>query len=242
MESARQPAIWLRTILARNGLSVPDVALERLVSYVRELESANKRVNLVSRRDEENIWHHHILHSLSFLFHFQFPNPCRLLDLGSGGGLPGIPLKIMVPHVDVTMIDSTRKKVTAVENILTVLQMKGIRAAWGRAEELGRDPKFGGQFDVVVARAVGPLDEIARLARPFLRNSDTVIDTDVTAPPPMRLDRPCLVSYKGGALEAELEKTRRIRYVHSVKAKPIVFDGSEEMGLEEKKLVVVHFT
>lgn len=223
-------------------MKVPDEALDRLRRFVGELESANERVNLISRHDQEHIWRHHILHSLSFLFHFQLPHECRLLDLGSGGGLPGIPLKIVIPDVDVTMIDSTRKKVIAVESILDSLHLEGVRAVWGRAEELGRHKQFVGQFDIVVARAVGPLDELARLAHPFLRRSDREPRSEPASNAVVTLDRPCLVSYKGGPLESELEKARRIRYVRSVGVKPIVFDGSQEMGLEEKKFVVVQFT
>jgi 16S rRNA (guanine527-N7)-methyltransferase len=243
METGIPPQLWLRTILAKNNVSVSDQALGLLEQYVQGLIQANRAVNLISRRDEENIWQHHILHSLSILFQCRFRSSSRVLDLGSGGGLPGVPLKIMVPDMVLMLLDSTRKKMSAVGKIVADLKLENVHPVWGRAEDLGRDKKFVGQFDVVLARAVGPLDNLARLAHPFLKAlgpSESAVESSRDIP--MVLENPSLVAYKGGPLEAELDKARRIRYVRSVRVKPIVFEGSQTMGLEDKKLVIIQFT
>jgi len=239
MGIAVAPDLWFRTILLRNGLRLEDEALTLVKRYVEALLRANKVVNLISRKDEEHIWSHHILHSVSVLFALRFPEHCRMLDLGSGGGLPGIPLRILLPTLKVTMLDSTMKKINEVRAIVDELQLSDVSTVWGRAEELGRSDAFKERFDVVIARAVGPLEELVRLAHPFLRKPSDESERSEESSGPLMLKEPCLVAYKGGDISAELEKTRRIRYVRSVQTKPLVFDGSEQMALEDKKVVVV---
>ena len=242
MDTTVAPEIWFRTVLLRNGLRVDDHALRLIERYVDGLIRANKSVNLISRKDEEHIWSHHILHCVSILFALRFPDNCRVLDLGSGGGLPGIPLKIILPDLKLTMLDATNKKIAAVKTLVNDLGLSDADAVWGRAEELGAGDRFKGRFDVVVARAVGPLEELVRLAYPFLR---TPSGSEARIEPrnaPRVLSHPCLVAYKGGDITAELEKARRIRYVQSVQIMPLVFDGSAETALEDKKVVIVEFT
>lgn len=236
------PELWLRTVLLRNKLQIGDHTLSLLKQYVEELLRANKAVNLISRKDEAHVWSHHIAHCLSILFLVRFPEKCRVLDLGSGGGLPGVPLKILLPTLKLTMLDATKKKISAVKTIVEALKLEDVEAVWGRAEELGTSESFKERFDVVLARAVGPLDELARLARPFLRKSPDNEEPAAASKGVLLLKDPCLVAYKGGDVSAELEKARRIRYVRSVQTKPLVFEGSEQMSLEDKKVVVVEFT
>jgi len=242
MNITDEPNLWFRTILLRNGLRADDNALALMKRYVDALIRANRTLNLISRKDEEHVWSHHIVHSISILFALRFPENCRLLDLGSGGGLPGIPLKILVPTLTLTMLDATNKKVEAVKRIVDDLGLLDVEAVWGRAEELGGKETFKERFDVVVARAVGPLEELVRLARPFLRKPKDGVVRAEPARGPLVVNNPCLVAYKGGDISGELEKARRIRYVHSVQMKPLVFDGQEQTGLEDKKLVVVELT
>jgi len=236
------PELWFRTILLRNGIRLEDEALTAVKRYLDALLRANRGVNLISRKDEEHAWSHHVLHCVSVLFVLRFPEVCRMLDLGSGGGLPGIPLRILLPTLKLTTLDATKKKVTAVKTILDELQLRDVNAVWGRAEELGRTDAFKEQFDVVIARAVGPLEELVRLAHPFLRKAANENERSEDSSGRLVLRRPCLVAYKGGNISTELEKARRIHYVRSVQTKPLVFEGSELMDLEDKKVVVVEFT
>jgi 16S rRNA (guanine527-N7)-methyltransferase len=241
MEPTIHPTLRLRQILTRNNLLVSDEALRLLEAYAESLLAANKSINLISRRDEENFWDRHILHSLSILILLRFRDGAKVLDLGSGGGLPGIPLKILCPSMRLTMVDSTKKKISAVQQIVAQLALKDTDAIWSRAEDLAQDVKFKEQFDIVIARAVASLQDLARLASPLLKKGKGKELGGERPPLPMLLDEPSLVVYKGGDIEAELEKTKRIRYVRSVSVRRIIVDGFENATLEDKKVVIIQF-
>ncbi len=120
----------------------------------------NKKINIISRKDEENVWTYHILHSISPLFKIEIKQNSAIVDIGTGGGLPGIPIKILRPDISMLCIDSTGKKINAVSQMITDLKLNNIHALWGRAEEIGSQPEYAGKFDVVIARAVAPLKDL----------------------------------------------------------------------------------
>ncbi|MEW6510411.1 MAG: 16S rRNA (guanine(527)-N(7))-methyltransferase RsmG [Bacteroidota bacterium] len=223
--STTDPRIELRTICRRENLLLTDGELDQLAAYVDALLDWNKRVNLISRRDVENIWFSQILHCLSLLFYVDLPDGLQVLDLGSGGGLPGIPLAISRPGLRVTLLDSIRKKTQAVKSIRDTLGLANVNVVMARAEEWGARLKPAERFDLVIARAVAPLADIVRWARPLLRSGFT----------------PQLIAYKGGDLSAEVAQAKLKGRVSSIKEVPVAFEGSLEIGLEEKKLVLVNF-
>lgn len=223
------PLVWLRTSCSKNGLSVSDGQIAALGHYVHLLLEWNEKINLISRRDEENIWQSHILHSIAPLFRLKIPETSRIVDLGTGGGLPGIPLKILNPSVSMTMIDSTQKKITAVSTMIKDLNLPDATAVWGRAEELGKRKDLNGRFELAVARGVGPLNELAVLALPFLAPAKH------NPKPPVR----CLLAYKGGDLESEIAKTRLNKAVTGIEEVTLAGEGLDPAA--EKKLVIVQF-
>ena len=109
-----EPMIWFRTVCRRNGLEPTDDQLAQLAEYARRLLEWNRKINLISRKDEENIWQSHLLHSISLLMRVDFPLGARILDLGTGGGLPGIPIRILRSDLSFVLLDATKKKVEAV--------------------------------------------------------------------------------------------------------------------------------
>ncbi|MEX2190260.1 MAG: 16S rRNA (guanine(527)-N(7))-methyltransferase RsmG [Bacteroidota bacterium] len=226
------PIVWLRTACAKNGLSLQDDQLKLIGDYVRLLLEWNQKINLISRRDEENVWQSHILHSIAPLFQIKLPESCRIVDLGTGGGLPGIPLRILNPTIRITMVDSTQKKIMAVNEMIKALGIKDTVAVWGRAEELSKRKEFKSQFDVVVARGVGPLDELIRLSHPFLALSGPLAGS-TEAP------IGCLLAYKGGGLEQEIAKSKLNKTVREIKVRTLSGDGMDPAA--GKKLVIVYF-
>lgn len=122
---------------------------EQLHAYAELLKEWNQKINLVSRKDTDKIFEHHILHSLS-IFHLVGPfSKKRILDLGCGGGLPGIPLSIVNPNSQFELVDSRGKKIEAVQDMASKLGLSTLNAHWGRVEEL-KIPKV----DLIISRAV----------------------------------------------------------------------------------------
>jgi 16S rRNA (guanine527-N7)-methyltransferase len=233
------PRIWLQNICRKNGLLIDDNQANLLDRYVALLLEWNQKINLVSRKDESRIWENHILHSISVLFRIRLNKHSVILDLGTGGGMPGIPLKILMPDAEVVLIDSTKKKIAAVEDMLVRLQLQGIRALWGRVEELSQQEDLKSHFDYIVARAVAPLQDLIEWSIPFLRHADQMDNLRRIELP--EVEAPALIALKGGDLEEELRKAERKKTFRSVNTVNLVFHGSEEISSPDKKLVIVKF-
>ncbi|MFN4073765.1 MAG: 16S rRNA (guanine(527)-N(7))-methyltransferase RsmG, partial [Thermus sp.] len=140
-------------------------AFSRLYDLLME---ANRRTNLTALRTEEEVVVKHFLDSLTLLALPLFQGPWRVLDLGTGAGFPGIPLKIVRPELEVTLLDATKKKVAFVSQAVEALGLKGAYPLWGRAEELAHLPEHREAYGRVVARAVAPLCVLVELGLPFV--------------------------------------------------------------------------
>lgn len=116
----------------------------------------NAKINLISRTDMENLYERHILHSLAIAKFNKFLPGTKILDVGTGGGFPGIPLAIFFPEVQFTMVDSIGKKIKVVQDIITQLELKNAVAICDRVENVQ------GEFDYAVSRATAPLNELYR--------------------------------------------------------------------------------
>lgn len=152
----------------------PQIAEEQnrqLSGYMKLLAQWNQRINLVSRREVERLWENHILPSTIPLTLVDIEPRSRVLDIGSGGGLPGIPLKIIRPDLQIVMVDSIRKKVLFLKAAIAELGLENIAAVNQRVEVLSQRSEFQGVFDVVTARAVSSISQLARWGIPFLKKS-----------------------------------------------------------------------
>ncbi len=141
----------------------------KFIEYIDFLSHWNNKINLTRIIDPFEIVVKHFLDSLLYLKGFApFPG-MRLLDLGSGAGFPGVPLKIAEPKLEVTLLDAREKKVLFLRLLLRRLRIKGVSCLHDRAEKLGNIPCRQGGYQVVVTRALAPLEKLITLGLPFLR-------------------------------------------------------------------------
>jgi 16S rRNA (guanine527-N7)-methyltransferase len=166
------PAEWrasLQNGASALGICVTGAQAEALERYVSLLVDWNRRINLTAITDPQGIAALHLVDSLTCLATLPFPPNARVIDVGSGAGLPGIPLAVVRPDLRVTLLESTRKKCRFLECAVTTLALVGIRVDCRRAEEAGRDPRLREAFDVAVSRAVAELAVVGELCLPFVR-------------------------------------------------------------------------
>lgn len=165
----------LRRGITRLGLSFTDAQIDQLLTYLRELKRWNRRANLVGFRTDEALIRHGVLESLAFLRAFEVRPGLRLLDIGSGAGLPGIPLKVASPDLSVTLVEATRKKVSFLRQVCRLLQLRSTSVLQTRAEFLRKDPSHRQAYDVVTARAVARLPEAVTLCAPFVKSDGRIV-------------------------------------------------------------------
>lgn len=139
----------------------------KFITYKDELKAWNKKINLTAIESDADIVVKHFLDSLTLCRFLKGDE--RLLDIGSGGGFPGIPLKLAMPGLNVTLLDSVQKKVFFLRHVIRLLALSGIEAFPGRAEDSAIIERYGPVFDCVVCRALSDLGEFIRLGLPFLK-------------------------------------------------------------------------
>jgi 16S rRNA (guanine527-N7)-methyltransferase len=171
----------------------------------------NARINIVSRK-KSNIYDL-INDSKLFLKHIDFREGLKIMDLGTGGGLPGIIIKIHHPEIYITLIDSIQKKINAVGDIIQKLGLENVEVICARAEELAKKPEYRKEFDYIVVRSVAPLDSLAKWSKNLVKPGAK------------------LVTVKGADISEELLKTKRLKCVKN----------TEFFAENERKIVVVEF-
>jgi 16S rRNA (guanine527-N7)-methyltransferase len=138
-------------------------------TYLGLLRSWNRRVNLISRKDIDFLWEHHVLPSVIVLSLIEFSKSAMLLDIGSGGGMPAIPIKILRPDLDFLLVESIRKKALFLKLVISELSMQGISVIISRIEQLNSIIDYQKKFDLTTARAVAPIPQLFQWGIPFLK-------------------------------------------------------------------------
>jgi 16S rRNA (guanine527-N7)-methyltransferase len=160
---------------------------KQLLQFVELLTEYNQQVNLISRKDIDHVWDHHVAPSFLFTILHRIQPGERILDIGSGGGFPGIINAILFPDTEFLLVDSTRKKIHALTEIIQKLSLPNVTAQWARIESLATDAQFKKRFHRTTSRAVAPLSQLVEWSIPLLLPSGSI------------------EALKGGDIQAEVE-------------------------------------
>lgn len=235
MEEHQISEYILTKILHGNNLKLSEGKIERLFQYVELLLEWNKKINLISRKDVENVWERHILASLSILFKLTFAARSNIIDVGTGGGIPGIPLAIALHDSNFTLIDSIQKKIRAVDDMLSKLNLNNVITIIGRAETLSLQKGLNQNFDYVISRAVGSMIDIITYAKPFLRQNDGTLEGEKATIP-----QGSIIFFKGGDVRQEIETVKTTMKPQSIIALPLYVKGIDFSLFSDKKIVIVY--
>jgi 16S rRNA (guanine527-N7)-methyltransferase len=185
----------------------------------------NAQINVISRKDIGGLYEKHVLHSLSIAAVFHFPTGSQVIDIGTGGGFPGIPLAIFFPDVQFLLVDSIAKKLKVVDAVADALSLTNVCTQHIRAEEIR-----GKKFDIAVSRAVAPLKELWAWARPLLRPQNLTPGEHNSLP-----NASGLICLKGGDLAAEISESGTRPKIYEIQ------DLFPEDSFQEKYIIQVPF-
>jgi 16S rRNA (guanine527-N7)-methyltransferase len=191
----------------------------------------NSRINIISRKDIDKLYRNHVLHSLSIALVFSFGKGHQVVDIGTGGGFPGIPLAILFPSTQFHLVDSIAKKIKVVEVIVGSIGLVNITAEHARVEDI-RNRKF----DSAVSRAVAPLAELWRWTKPLLKKSGKEgfsDDAQYTEQISKRIEAHGLICLKGGSLDQEIAESKTRPTVYSIR------DYIDDEYFQLKKIIYV---
>ncbi len=193
--------------------SLSDVQKQQFAALDALYRDWNSKINVISRKDIDNLYEHHILHSLAIAELIRFKPGTSIMDLGTGGGFPGIPLAIMFPEATFHLVDSIGKKIRVCEEVKKAIGLQNVTTQWCRAEEVQQ------QFHFVVSRAVMPLPDLVKIIR------KSISKEKLNALPNG------LICLKGGELEQEAKPFGKVAQITSLS------EYFEEPFFETKKLV-----
>ncbi|HEY0041399.1 MAG TPA: 16S rRNA (guanine(527)-N(7))-methyltransferase RsmG [Flavisolibacter sp.] len=158
----------------------------------------NTKINVISRKDIDSLYEKHVLHSLSIAAAFEFPAGSEIVDIGTGGGFPGVPLAIFFPEVKFHLVDSINKKLKIIEAVKEAVGLNNITTQHTRAEDIKNR-----KFDFAVSRAVAPLADLWRWSKPLLKNSRLKIQNEKGT----KELKSGLICLKGGDLKQEIKES-----------------------------------
>lgn len=204
------------TIIQKYFTNLTGLQVEQFAQLEALYNDWNAKINVISRKDIQNLYEHHVLHSLGIAKVVNFRDETTVMDLGTGGGFPGIPLAILFPHVQFHLVDSVGKKVKVANEVATAIGLKNVKFSHARAEAIKE------QYDFVVTRAVMPMVDLVKVARKNIKKEQhNAVPNGI-------------IALKGGELNGEIASMKNIATVWELS------DFFDEEYFKTKK--VVHVT
>lgn len=192
-------------------IKLDDTQVNQFIQYFEMLVEKNKVMNLTAITEFDEVIEKHFLDSLSLIKVYDLTKEVSVLDMGTGAGFPGIPLKIAFPQLQVTLADSLNKRILFLQEVIDTLGLEKVEAIHARAEELGRNKEYREQYDLVVSRAVANLASLGEYCIPFVKLGGEFI------------------SYKSGEIEEEVKNAKNAVFLLGGKVKEVYkFDLYEQ--------------
>jgi 16S rRNA (guanine527-N7)-methyltransferase len=157
------------TNLQEKGIDLSEKQLDQFETYFTTLVEWNEKMNLTAITEKTDVYLKHFYDSITASFFFDFSKPFHLCDVGAGAGFPSIPLKIVFPHIEVTIVDSLNKRISFLNHLANVLNLENIHFVHDRAETFGVNPAYRESFDVVTARAVARMSVLSEFCLPLAK-------------------------------------------------------------------------
>lgn len=208
---------------AELGITLNDVQKKKFTDFYEFLIEKNKVMNLTGITEFQEVLVKHFLDSLACVKALDLSKVKRVMDVGTGAGFPGIPLKIAFPHLEICLLDSLKKRVNFLEEAFLLLDLTDITAVHGRAEEYARKKEYREKFDLCVSRAVSNLATLSEYCLPYVRKGGY------------------FVSYKSGAVKEEAEQAEKAVKILGGKVSDILYFNLPDTEIQ-RSLVVIEKT
>lgn len=229
----------LKKAMTTYGMIVDEKKIDAFFKYYEQLIEWNQKINLTAIVDPEGVAIKHMIDSLSCYETDVFPTECKVIDVGTGAGFPGLPLKIMHEDQQLTLLDSLNKRVKFLTELSSMLGLEKVQVLHRRAEEGARDQTLREQYDVATARAVARLRVLAEFCLPFVRVGGYFVALKGAQFQEEVLEAKRAISVLGGKIDRvkpvklpDLEDVRAVIYIKKIKKTPLLYP--RKAGTPEK--------